>query len=280
MCIVGWICLNGCQLFQENTNNNSQISTGEHFNEAYELKRKADQLLFQKHTPAICEEAYQTYQKAKELEPEFSGLYWRMARACHYRCSYQKKGDQARKDWSQKGLEAAQKALQETPDAQAYYYLALFTGIVTDETFAPDPKVVLKIVAHAEQSSNLDPTFDYGGAFRLLGAIYLNAPAYPRSIGDKEKAVDYLRKAIREHPEYPENHLILGEALFLWSQILAEDEDFLTEAKRSREDAQKALQKSLELSFPLDREHLRAEVEFKAKELLKSLEENPISEIK
>ncbi|MEK7484644.1 MAG: hypothetical protein AABZ60_09980 [Planctomycetota bacterium] len=273
--------ISGCGMLSDHsTEKTNTASDGENFNESYELKRKADQLLFQKHTPKICEEAFESYQKAKELEPQFPGLYWRMARACHYRASYHKKGDAERKSWSKKGLDCAKKSLAEATDAQAHYYFALFTGIIADETFAPDPKIVLEIVSHAEQSSKLDPTFDYAGSYRLLGAIYLNAPSFPRSIGDKEKAVDYLKKSVREHPEYQENQLLLGEALFLWSQILAEEEDFFKEAKQAYDEAYKAIQRSLELPPLPDREHLKNEFDLKAKELLKSIEENPISEIK
>lgn len=274
-------CLIGCQMFssstedQEKNGKNVEDNTPKNnFHETYELKREADRLLLQEHSLETCQQALENYQKAQSLDPEFPGLYWRMARACHYLSSYFEKGNRERKKWAKMGLEYAQNALKEANDAQANYYYALFTGIVADETFAPDPKVVLEIVAHAQTSSKLDPTFDYAGAYRLLGSIYLSAPPFPRSIGDKEKAVEFLKRALEENSEYQENYLLLGEALFLWAQVLSEEEDFAEEAKNTLQSAKKALKTALEITPLPDRAHLKVKFETKARELLSTIEEN------
>jgi hypothetical protein len=55
-----------------------------------------------------------------------------------------------------------------------------------------------------------------------LGLLYLEAPGWPASIGNKGKAQRHLRRAVELFPNYPGNRLCLCEALSKW-----DDEDAL-----------------------------------------------------
>jgi tetratricopeptide (TPR) repeat protein len=64
----------------------------------------------------------------------------------------------------------------------------------------------------------LDPKYDYAGAHRSLGLLYLDAPGWPTSIGSKSKARQHLEKAVELNPEYPGNRLCLLEAQLKWGE--------------------------------------------------------------
>jgi len=44
--------------------------------------------------------------------------------------------------------------------------------------------------------------------------LYLKAPAWPNGIGDGDKALELLNKAVDKYPEHPLNHLFLAQALW------------------------------------------------------------------
>ena len=60
----------------------------------------------------------------------------------------------------------------------------------------------------------LNPGIDDGGPLRLLGALYLKAPAWPNGIGDLDKALELLEKAVKDYPAHPINHLFYAQALW------------------------------------------------------------------
>ena len=63
----------------------------------------------------------------------------------------------------------------------------------------------------------LDADFDFAGPERNLGLLYLQAPRIG-SIGSKRKAREFLERAVKRAPDYPENHLNLLEAEFQWDE--------------------------------------------------------------
>jgi hypothetical protein len=65
-----------------------------------------------------------------------------------------------------------------------------------------------------KQAMVLSPDIDAGGPLRLLGTLYLKAPAWPNGIGDQDKAVELLAEAVKKHPGHPLNHLFYAQALF------------------------------------------------------------------
>ena len=56
-------------------------------------------------------------------------------------------------------------------------------------------------------SLRLDPNYDLAGADRALGLLYYEAPGWPLSVGNKNKARQHLQRAVKLAPTYPENQL-------------------------------------------------------------------------
>ena len=98
-----------------------------------------------------------------------------------------------------------------------YFYLAINTGLHTEAKVLGFPKAIRRIANAAEKCTELDPSFEAAGGYRILGKLYQAAPAF--GIGSKsirrdlDKSRFYLEKAVSVAPEYPENRLFLAETL-------------------------------------------------------------------
>jgi hypothetical protein len=65
---------------------------------------------------------------------------------------------------------------------------------------------------HARRSIELDPDFRNGAAKRLLGTMYVVAPASMLEHGDSEVGLELLEELVAKYPQDPETHLFLAEA--------------------------------------------------------------------
>jgi hypothetical protein len=72
--------------------------------------------------------------------------------------------------------------------------------------------LVPEIERAARRSRELDPNFRDGAATRLLGTLYVIAPAAVLEHGDSEQGLELLEGLVAAHPEALENHLRLAEA--------------------------------------------------------------------
>src|SRR5258708_2573305 len=117
------------------------------------------------------------------------------------------------------GIAACRQAIALNPKlAAAYYYLAMNLGQLARTKKLGALKLVDEMEINFKAAIALDPAFDYAGAHRSLGLLYLNAPGWPASIGSRAKARQPLQKAVELCPEYPDNRLSLLEAHLEWSE--------------------------------------------------------------
>ena len=72
---------------------------------------------------------------------------------------------------------------------------------------------VAEVETWARRSRSLDADFRGGAATRMLGTLYVLAPATILAHGDSEEGLSLLEGLVKQHPEVPENHLRLAEAL-------------------------------------------------------------------
>jgi tetratricopeptide (TPR) repeat protein len=64
------------------------------------------------------------------------------------------------------------------------------------------------------QAVRLDPAALQGSAYTSLGALYYKVPGWPIGFGDRDKAADYLHKAIALNPDGMDPNYFLGELLY------------------------------------------------------------------
>lgn len=113
-----------------------------------------------------------------------------------------------------KGRKLAETAITMLPRSGLSHYLyAYLTGLVAENDSLRGLKLVPVIEREALLASDLNPAIDHGGPHRMLGELYLRAPAFPVSIGDSSRAVDHYRLAVDQAPGFFENRLGLTEAL-------------------------------------------------------------------
>ncbi len=125
--------------------------------------------------------------------------------------------DSKRADIAEQGIAASRHFVQlNSNSAAAHYYLALNLGELARTKSWGALKIVEQMQDEFNVTLKLDPKLDYAGADRGLGLLYLDTPGWPLSIGNKTKARQHLQKALKDAPDYPENHLNLIEADLKW----------------------------------------------------------------
>lgn len=126
------------------------------------------------------------------------------------------------------GVDLAEVALTHKGDEEGavHYYLAANLGLAVREHITLAMESLGRLESHMKQAVALSPDIDDGGPMRILGALYLKAPAWPNGIGDLDKARELLEKAVNKHPGHPLNHLFYAQVL--WSEG---DETLLTQVK-------------------------------------------------
>jgi len=110
---------------------------------------------------------------------------------------------------------------RESNSAPAHYYLGMNLGQLARTEFLGALKLVKEMEREFETAANLDATFDFAGPERNLGLLYRDAPGWPASIGNQRKAAEFLKRAEKIAPDYPENILNLVESDLQWNQIAA-----------------------------------------------------------
>ena len=160
---------------------------------------------------------------------------WRAARALYLQTygdpSKRSKDRPDRGDVTARCMDVSAVATAYSKRAEAHYYAALCMGARAKARKIEGLDLVPRMEKEAKAALAADPTVLRAGPHRLLGGIYLWAPAWPASIGDIDLALEHLEAAVELAPDWPENHLLLATAL-------VEDEQFdaaqarLEEAKR------------------------------------------------
>jgi hypothetical protein len=89
---------------------------------------------------------------------------------------------------------------------------AAVTGRIVEHKGLLAANLVRDVEFYAIRSRELDPTFRDFASTRMLGTLYVFAPAALLKHGDSETGLEMLETLTREHPDVLENHLRLGEA--------------------------------------------------------------------
>jgi hypothetical protein len=96
--------------------------------------------------------------------------------------------------------------------APATFARAAVTGRIVQQRGLLGADLVDDVERDAMRSRELDPGFRDGAATRLLGTLYVIAPAMYLDHGDSERGLELLEGLVEARPDIPENHLRLAEA--------------------------------------------------------------------
>jgi hypothetical protein len=101
---------------------------------------------------------------------------------------------------------------EEADDAAYAFARAAVTGRLVQQRGLRGASQVGEVEYWAQRSRTLDPDLRDGAATRLLGTLYVIAPATFLAHGDSERGLEMLEKLAEEHPDVAENQLRLAEA--------------------------------------------------------------------
>lgn len=182
---------------------------------------------------------YEAAQARFEREPGSAEAAWHLGRAAFEWAEFAT-NDTQRAALAQRGIAACRQALAADETlAPAHHYLALNLGQLARTKTIGALGLVRQMERHFERSIELDPKFHFAAAERSLGLLYQDAPGWPASIGNRNKARLHFERAVELAPDYPENQLCLLEALVKWG----EREEARTRAGRLPELLDQARQK-------------------------------------
>jgi hypothetical protein len=100
----------------------------------------------------------------------------------------------------------------EQPTASYAYARAVVTGRLVQQRGLSAARLVPEIERFARRSRELDAGFRDGAATRLLGKLYVMAPAALLEHGDSEQGLTLLEQLVAARPDVAANHLYLAEA--------------------------------------------------------------------
>lgn len=137
---------------------------------------------------------------------------WHFSRACYDLASIASVNAQ-KADFAAEGTDAARRSLElDTNSAAAHYYLGMNIGEYADTKRNLSALRMTKVMEREFLAAKaVDEHFDYAGADRNLGLLYMEAPTL-FSVGDRTKGRQHLEAAVRLAPNFPENQLNLIEA--------------------------------------------------------------------
>jgi tetratricopeptide (TPR) repeat protein len=169
-------------------------------------------------TAEMARTVYQEVRKQSEQADADPAWAWRLGRACFDWAEFAT-NDMQRAELAREGIRACEQALATDPDlVAAQYYLGMNLGQLARTMNLGALKLVQQMEGHFLKARELDSRFDEAGPDRNLGLLYLEAPGWPVSVGNRSKARNHLTHAVKLAPLYPENRLNLIEAHARWNE--------------------------------------------------------------
>jgi hypothetical protein len=163
--------------------------------------------------------------------PDSAESRWKLARALYFKASYTGLDEDAQKALYEKAKRAGDEAIEivqrrakssemsSDPDAAPSFYWASVAwgqwALLAGKIESVKTGVADKIRNYAITVIAVDPSFEEGGGYRILGRLHDQVPWIPFLTGwaSRDEAVKNLRLAVQENAENFINRLFLAEAL-------------------------------------------------------------------
>jgi len=161
---------------------------------AQSLMAQGDDLFEQRGDLAKAKEALARYQDALLKGEDAYGVYWRMARIEYWIGDHTADNNEKKRILEQ-GVYHAKKAVQLGPEkAEGYYWLGVDNGVYGEAKGVLNSLFLVKpIKEEMNKVLAIDPTFDDGGADRVLGRLYYELPGLFG--GSNKKSLEHLLKS-------------------------------------------------------------------------------------
>ena len=218
------------------------------------LIQQADSLYSQRGDLAKAKEALGKCQEALIKGEDSYGAYWRMARLEYWIGDHTgNKGDKKR--IFEQGIYHAKKAVQLAGDRpEGHYWLGINYGVYGEaKGILKSLSLVKPIKEEMNKVLAIDPSFDEGGADRVLGRVYHELPGFAG--GSKKKSLEHLLKSREMGPRVGLTRIYLADTFLSMDEIekarqelefvvaMEPDPKLIPETAEEKEMARKRLEK-------------------------------------
>ncbi len=156
----------------------------------------------------MAQEAAVLYRLALSRDPQNFEAGRKLCRALHWAGTHSRERE-LKLAFFREGRQVAEMLVRERPRSVAgYYYRALFNARILALT--RDPALLFVIRGDLDRSLALDPGYDGGAPYWVLGGLYAKLPWYAG--GDLAKGVAALEKAVQAGPRRLRNQVYLAQA--------------------------------------------------------------------
>lgn len=179
------------------------------------LITQGDAIYVKNQSPASTWSAIGFYREALKLKPRSHGALWRTARAFARLADHSRSGPEGHGGaLGKRGYDYAFLAIQAAPRrVEGYYWAALCVGewgkgmgMVT----ALRKGIGGKFLRYLMSALRIDPAYDDGGPYRVLGMYHHSLPWPMKS---NSKALRQLRRSLSYSPGYGITHALLAQVL-------------------------------------------------------------------
>ncbi len=164
-------------------------------------------------------------QKILKKEPGNPEWQWRLARS-HY--SIAKRAEDTKNHHYDQCIRHSSQALELKPDSSiSYFFRALCRGKQGEMNgLWASLRIIGPFEEDMKKALELDPAIEDGGPHRALGNLYLELPFFLG--GSDDKSVYHFEEAVRQSPDYVENHLGLAQAYYTQNNFALARKSLLT----------------------------------------------------
>jgi tetratricopeptide (TPR) repeat protein len=218
------------------------------------LIQQADSLYEQRGDLAKAREVLDKCQEALLKGEDTYGAYWRMARIEYWIGDHTGNNGEKKRIFEQ-GIYHAKKAVQKDGNRpEGHYWLGINYGVYGEaKGILKSLSLVKPIKEEMNKVLALDPSFDDGGADRVLGRVYHELPGFAG--GSKKKALEHLLKSREMGPQVGLTRIYLADTYLSLDEIekarqelefvlaMEPDPKLIPETAEEKEMARKRLEK-------------------------------------
>jgi tetratricopeptide (TPR) repeat protein len=177
---------------------------------AGEMIAKGDALWDQRGQEGKARQAAEMYQAALQADPKSEEAAWKAARAWYWVGDHAQ-GEDAQIAAFEQGIAAAEKAIAVNPDSLGgHYWLGVNYGKYgSAKGVMKSLSLIDPIKEEMKRVIALDPDYEDGGPYRVLGRLYFKVPGLFG--GDNDEAIQNLKIAVRKGPRRYLSHIYLAE---------------------------------------------------------------------
>lgn len=178
--------------------------------DAADLVKEADLLFAQRGDLAKANQAADLYEKALAADPKNEEAAWKAARVIYW-IGRNTEGNEAKVLVFERGIADAKKAIAINPDSLGgHYWLGVSYGLYgSAKGVTKSLSLINPIKEEMAKVIEIDPKYDEGGPYRVLGRLYFKVPGIFG--GSNSEAIKNLKQAIAYGPSRWLNHLYLAE---------------------------------------------------------------------